>query len=170
MGKTRSGPVVTCKNCDTAFRAWRSDRPSQYCSRECSGRGQKAKAPSSPCAYCGVLFRRAGNGLSAKFCSRACYLQGGNRSIQKDGYVRIYVGVDYPNASPVGTMLEHRYVMAEFLGRSLEHWETIHHINGIRDDNRIENLQLRSGNHGKGVIHTCLDCGSHNIQSTPLPD
>lgn len=37
---------------------------------------------------------------------------------------------------------EHRYLMEQFLGRKLGGNEVVHHINGVRDDNRIENLQI----------------------------
>jgi hypothetical protein len=58
-----------------------------------------------------------------------------------------------------GWMLEHRYVMQQAIGRPLTRSETVHHKNGNRRDNRLENLELRVGAHGVGASQAhCATC------------
>lgn len=95
----------------------------------------------------------------------------GGRVALPGGYIAVRpVGDDFKfcRANSSGYMLEHRLIMGRRLGRMLRLSETVHHINGLRDDNRPENLQLRQGSHGAGVAVQCHDCGSHNVGPIPL--
>lgn len=84
----------------------------------------------------------------------------GGRSLTR-GYVRIYIP-EHPNNCD-GYVFEHRLVMEKHLGKYLNRKEVVHHINGIRNDNRIENLKLLSSN-GKHIkLHPREDRGGGEI-------
>ena len=71
--------------------------------------------------------------------------QRSNRKLEVSagGYFKLYVP-EHPNANGNGYVLEHRKVMSDFLGRPLLDSEQVHHKNGNRQDNRLENLELWS--------------------------
>lgn len=91
--------------------------------------------------------RRAGHSLGfvkQTYCSRHC----GYESLRNDWSIDKH---GYRYCTSNGKMIfEHRIVMEKYVGRPLLRTETVHHKNGDRADNRIENLELWKGNHGKG--------------------
>lgn len=81
----------------------------------------------------------------------------GGKYVDDKGYIRV-LHPEHP-FNNVGYVYEHRLVMEEFLGRYLQPWETVHHINEIKIDNRLENLFLttvpeHSSIHREGKTHS----------------
>lgn len=72
---------------------------------------------------------------------RAAKFQGRHRTISSTGYAYLY-DPDHPRAGNSGRVAEHIVVMEAHIGRPILPTEVVHHINRVRDDNRLENLQL----------------------------
>ncbi len=75
--------------------------------------------------------------------------EAGNKGHLKRGYIIVYKP-DCPISHKDGFILEHRYVAWLNYGSRVTKKSTIHHKNGIKTDNRIENLEIREGPHGSG--------------------
>lgn len=92
--------------------------------------------------YCGTHYRRLrlyGDPEGVPLDSRRGEASG--RQVDRKGYVQYY-WPEHPNARADGKIAEHSMVMSASLGRALLPAENVHHRNGVRDDNRIENLEL----------------------------
>jgi len=105
--------------------------------RVCNECGQPCSAKGRRCRDCGYRMRE----LRKR--------EIGTLYNADNGYVEVYVP-DHPNAMANGICLEHRFAMSEHLGRALLPGENVHHKNGVRSDNRIENLELWTTNQPSG--------------------
>jgi hypothetical protein len=112
------------------------------------------------CVSCGkesIKVKGKKNKTGRYYCSKSCaardggglkgmvgknhYAWKGGRNKVRGGYVEIYCP-DHPASRGGKYVREHRLVMEKHLGRYLLSSELVHHKNGIKDDNRLENLVL----------------------------
>jgi len=153
IGEIRRGQDLAYR--DRSRRMWVA---CQECGKERWVRIRNDEVLNKYCRRCGHLNRIPSDEtrlkMSKAHTGRKHHLWKGGRRTTKDGYITIWTPSDnffYSMATCDGCILEHRLVMAKYLGRCLQVWEIVHHKNGIKDDNREENLELAGsvGEHSK---------------------
>ena len=142
---------ITCGASVTRYPSLINRAPNVFCSRKCSARhsadtgscvNNATKTGSNfPCVVCGkMVYRQPSRVASLKegkvFCSHECHRthdRGG--SVNGDGYRMVSV-------APYTPVREHRWIAEQHIGRKLLPTEHVHHINGDKLDNRVENLRV----------------------------
>ena len=151
--------MKNCKRCLTPFEVTKDRKI--YCSHTCQAKDaiKKAESCKKPrqktghnftCPICNCEFYAAQWRIDrdkVKYCSRSCLAKDklpkfskihGFKKTNKPHHKYKYI---YINGKRIR---EHRWIMEQHVGRTLEKWEHVHHINGDSSDNRIENLVVLS--------------------------
>lgn len=108
-----------CEHCENEYTTPKDHRNvTRFCSLSCAGKSRK------------------------RFINIPTCLDDASRKLDKNlGYVRVYVPM-HPEANTWGYVYEHRVIAEQMLNRNLEPREVVHHKNGLRWDNRPENLEV----------------------------
>jgi hypothetical protein len=128
--RAKDGLNNQCKPCSRASRRKYRDGLGRCSVTDCTGRavGNLAESPLCNTHY---TWRRLGKDMEMPVRRRRA---NGEGTLNRQGYrVRMIDGRN---------VREHRWVMEQTLGRRLWPDENVHHKNGVRDDNRPENLEL----------------------------
>lgn len=157
---------------------------SKFCSRKCYWKSMKGvKKPEREkrieliCPQCNKPFiTRIKPPNRRKFCSQKCWFDseshhrsgdkihnwnGGQRTV--NGYVYL-LKKDHPYTTKQGYVMRSRLTVEKYLNRYLDPKEVIHHINEIKDDDKIENLYLFPSKSAHRFYHTSLDNPNPNCR------
>ncbi len=154
-GQPRKIPIIkNCKICNKVFKP-RSDHlkigMGKFCSRKCAYKSFIGRKPSKKWKLkMSIGMKKAWKKPNNKFLKikrsgiNSPTWKGG-RTVGNNGIGYVFIkNLKHPFANPNGYVREHRLVMEKHLGRYLKPEEVIHHLNGIKTDNRLKNLKLFS--------------------------
>lgn len=146
-----------CEYCTLEFsilssvvRAREKHSPIRYCSKKCDGASRK-KQTERDCKNCQMPFMSSRKYPFGQFCGRFCVDQFAKKTGSRkrngfwyeNGYKVLYLEGD-------GSVKEHIKIMEQSIGQKIKTGDVVHHRNFIKDDNRLENLQILSrGQHSK---------------------
>ena len=137
---------VICGNQIPRENWWRKPK---YCCWECYQVAHKAKKEKRICLFCKKEFI-VQKCFRKNYCSKRCRYKDqiniGHRYIGTQGYWYIKIG-------PKKYVLEHRLIAENKLGRRLSDEENVHHINGVKTDNRPENIKVFKNNSAHVTHH-----------------
>lgn len=143
---------VICEICGELFTLRNSRRPARTCSRSCTNKlvwrevPVRAKRQPDPrviadCAWCGKPVKWAQRpSRQGRYCSKTC----AGRARTKGGIAYKTDGRWYVRTRDGGWQLYSRCLMEAHLGQHLTYNEVVHHLNGDKTDDRIENLAVMS--------------------------
>lgn len=143
--------TMMCQICKKEFKIYANDYRVKegkniYCSKKCSNEASK-KGNIVKCKYCNKKFYSTRN----DFCSKKCVYE-----YKKKNYIhRPYDEGDYKaiyieGYNKRGNAKLHRYIMEQYLGRKLTNNEVVHHIDGNKQNNNINNLKVMTrGEHSR---------------------
>ena len=146
-----------CLECGKVFYVYPYRTNAKFCSINCMGKSYSGrKLSKKSCKNMSISQTGRKHPHSDKFKQQR---QGdgnphwkGGKYIDKKGYVLIYVP-SHPFSLSHGYVLEHRLIMEKHRGRYLKKEEVVHHINKIKNDNRIKNLKLFANDIEHRKIH-----------------
>jgi HNH endonuclease len=133
---------VRCRRCQECQRVFRPSSRHLRCpscrSRGVCECGRSKQVKSATCGGCRSVWTEANGNWK------------GGRTRHKAGYVMVRAP-GHPRATSGQYVFEHILVAEDLLGRHLHDGETVHHRNGVRDDNRPENLELWTSPQPSGI-------------------
>ena len=169
--KPRTVPRKRCEWCGAEFVSYGTDA-GRFCKKECYDAWQSRRQIHKVCEQCGKDFwlkpSQAEHNVTGRWCTRRCEsdarikrpldrtYNGRPAVLDKQGYVRVYEP-EHPKATKSGWVFEHRLIAEQELARRLRRDEHVHHVNGVKHDNRPENLTVMA--HGEHSTLTGLANG-----------